>query len=81
MALVEAVRDLVSFFGGFRQGLQQEKEEEVLASPAFPDCPRSNCLMGKGNGVGWGGLIANCSHSPQYKPAPFPSFFHLSALS
>lgn len=53
VALVEAVRDLVSFFGGFRQGLQLEKEEEVLASPAFPDRPSSSCLMGKGSG--WGG--------------------------
>lgn len=55
VALVEAVRDLVSFFRGLRQGLQ-EKEEEVLASPAFPDRPSSSCLMGKGSGWGRGGV-------------------------
>lgn len=36
---MEAITDLVSVIGGFRQGLQQEKEKEVLASLAFPDVP------------------------------------------
>lgn len=48
MDLVEAVSTPVSFPCCFRQGLQQEKEEEVLVNAALPSLPQ--LLEG-----GWGG--------------------------